>query len=447
MHMIIIQVLALIYLIFGIISIKLYHKFFNPVTIMCGIWSVILYLSSLCLFELCQASINSYFILALGVCFFMIGFTARNLFKKKYRIIIRNSNNTVRHKFSLRTKLVWALLIFTLVFEFINAKNSISILSNGGSLDSVLLSVRANASDARGTITNVINNLIVGPFKFAIVPICAYHIANKKQKIMSIFVLILLGIGVISSGGRVLVIYFIVSLCVSFTISHKRHTFSVDVIKRIKKQKKRFVILILFVLFIFILLSISRSGERLIQHTYLYFSMQPIMFETWTQNIKERGLYGCGEAALNGFTFHFLYLIKNIFSIPFPKHWYDVFNSIMLVDTNWKPITTYGLPANAYVSAFWYFYLDARIIGVILESFIWGWCCANVFKNAVNNPNIKNICLYSMFLFSVVDSYVRIRFATSDFVGGLLLMYFIFFRKKVCVEREEYENINCCSSL
>ena len=34
----------------------------------------------------------------------------------------------------------------------------------------------------------------------------------------------------------------------------------------------------------------------------------------------------------------------------------EVFNSIIAVDTDWKNITNSGLPANAYVSAFWYFY-------------------------------------------------------------------------------------------
>ena len=69
------------------------------------------------------------------------------------------------------------------------------------------------------------------------------------------------------------------------------------------------------------------------------------------------------------------------------------------------------------------------MLGIVLESFTWGWVCSSFFKNTINKPNVKNICIYSMILFSVVDSYVRIRFTTGEFVGGLLLLYFVLFKK------------------
>ena len=434
----VIRVISFGFLLVSVLAVRFCKKFFNPLTIMCGLWSIILFLSSLCLFNLLQADIGTYVAFILGISSFSIGFSIRFFKKKTYRLKVGRVLPDTNYDIEMRTRLVWVLLLFTLVFEVINSGRSFSILLNGGSLDSVLLSVRESATDVRGTITNVINNLIVGPFKFAIFPICAYNIASKQNKLMTLFILCLLGVGVISSGGRVFIIYLIVSLCVSFTILPFGKNIIRNTIKVVKKQKRRFIFLIAVMLAFFVLLSLSRSGSRLIQHTYLYFSMQPIMFETWARNINEKGLYGFGEAALNGFTFHILYLIKNIFQVPFPSHWYDVFNSIILVDTSWQPITSLGLPANAYVSAFWYFYIDGRLLGIVIESFIWGWVCSRGFKNTIKNPNMKNICIYSMILFSVVDSYVRIRFTTGDFVGGLLLLYFILFEKKTQIHAHTY---------
>lgn len=428
-----IRIISIGILVVSILAVRLCKKAFNPLTIMCVIWSIILFLSSLCLFNLRQADMETYLALVLGIVFFISGYLIGFFKKKTYRLRVGNTFLGADCDVEMRARLVWSFLVFALVFEVINSGKSLSILLNGGSLDSVLLSVRENAADARGTIMNVINNLIVGPFQFAIFPICAYNIVCKKNKFMTLFILLLLGVGVISSGGRVFVIYLIASLCASFTISPLGRNTMRNTIKKIRKQKRRFVILIAFMIVVFVLLSLSRSGNRLIQHTYLYFSMQPIMFETWSKSISEKGLYGFGEAALNGFTFHILYIIKNIFNIPFPNHWYDVFKSIILVDTSWKPITLQGLPANAYVSAFWYFYLDGRLPGIVIESFIWGYLCSKVFKKTIKNPNMKNLCIYSMILFSVVDSYVRIRFTTGDFVGGLLLLYFVLF-KNVQVE-------------
>lgn len=428
--MVFIRLVAFSFLFVCLCSIKLCKKVFNPLTVMCGIWSVILFLSSFCLFDLTQASINSYLVLAVGVIFFSIGFFVRYYKRKSIKLILGSKTSCSDITFELRDNIVWALLIFTLIFELAHAGQSISILLSGGSLDNVLSAVRDNAQNVRGTITNVINNLIVGPFKFAIFPICAYNIANKQNKIMTFFILLLLGIGVISSGGRVFIIYLIVGLCVSFTLSPNDEK---DLIKKIitsKKQKKRFISLLVIIFLAFIFLSKSRSGSKLLQHMYLYFSMQPIMFETWAKTISDRGLYGYGLGSLNGFTFHILYIIKNVFKIPFPGHWLQVFNSIISVDTNWQPITTYGLPANAYVSAFWYFYLDARLLGIVIGSFIWGWACSSVFKNTIRKRDMKSVCIYTIILFSVVDSYVRIRFATGDFVGGLLLLSFVLFKKK-----------------
>lgn len=424
-----IRVIAFVFFFVSIFGKIICKKIFNPLTIMCGIWSVILFLSSFCLFNLRQARIESYMALALGVICFSFGFVTNFFVKKKYRVSLESAVSAKNYTVELRTNLVWLLLLVALIFELANAGSSLSIILSGKSLDSVLIFVREGASDARGTVKNVINNLIVGPFKFAIFPICAYNIANRQNKVMTFLILFLLGVWVLSSGGRVFVIYLIVSLCVSFTISPSGKNAVRNAMNFVKTQRMRFGLLLGFMLVVFTLLSLSRSGKNLRQHMYLYFSMQPIMFETWAKNISEKGLYGFGEAALNGFTFHILYLVKNVFSLPFPSHWNEIFNSIISVDTNWKPITTSGLPANAYVSAFWYFYLDGRMLGIVLESFTWGWVCSSFFKNTINKPNVKNICIYSMILFSVVDSYVRIRFTTGEFVGGLLLLYFVLFKK------------------
>lgn len=408
-------------------GIKFTSKLFNPLTVFCGIWFVIFFLSSLQLYDIKQASFKVFMIMMLGTISFVVGFVIDYYFLKHKRIIVSKvrSNNC---DYFPRYRLIYGLMLFTLFFTIIGAKNSIGILLDGGNLDAVLIAVRKASASARGTIRNVINNLIVGPFTFAVFPICAYNIANKKHNELSILVIMQMLLGIVSSGGRAFLIYLIVLLCVGFTFSGECGE---QIKRKIEKtKKKRFLLLMGIFLALFVLLSLSRSGKNLYRHMYLYFTMQPVLFETWADIIDTRHLYGFGEATFNGFTFHVLYLIKNILCIPFPSNWNEIFNVIIETDTSWKPITNSGLPANAYVSAFWYFYLDARLFGVILLSFLFGVITSCSFKKAIKHPSIKNICIYGMMLYAVVDTYVRIRFTNGAYCGGLLLIAFVLFKKK-----------------
>lgn len=76
-----IRVIAFVFFFVSIFGKIICKKIFNPLTIMCGIWSVILFLSSFCLFNLRQARIESYMALALGVICFSFGFVT-NFFVK-----------------------------------------------------------------------------------------------------------------------------------------------------------------------------------------------------------------------------------------------------------------------------------------------------------------------------------------------------------------------------
>ncbi len=426
---------AILFLIISLVSIKTCKKIFNPVTVFCGLWTIIIFLSVLQLYDLKKSSYWTYFCIGIGVVFYIIGFYFDyNFFKvKEFKICIKKQaysrKLTKTYEYKPNYKIIYPLVIILLFTKLFTAKKSILTLLAGGNLDTVLLLTRAASQDARGTIMNVIHNLLTGPFEFAIYPILAYNIFNKKHTILSGTILIILLLGIVSTGGRSNLIYLMVCLCVVFTFSNKNLIGYSEQIKKIKKNKRHFIILGVVFIISFVIISISRSGQKLFKHMYLYFAMQPVMFETWVDIVKEKGIWGFGIASFNGFTFHILYLLKNIFKLTYPKHWYDIFNMILCVDSDWKPITNSGLPANAYVSVFWYFYLDGREIGIIILSFIFGIISGHYFKNAVKRQNMKNICLYAIILFCIADTYVRIRFAVSDYVGGFLLLNFLLFKK------------------
>jgi hypothetical protein len=110
---------------------------------------------------------------------------------------------------------------------------------------------------------------------------------------------------------------------------------------------------------------------------------------------------------------------------------------ILSVDSVWKPITNAGLPANAYVSVFWFFYLDGREIGIIILSALYGVFCSHYYRLVIKKMSMKSICLYSMVLFSAFDTYVRMRFTIGEFAGGFLLLSFVIFKRKKITTNNE----------
>lgn len=428
------MIYAYIGIIISIISFfyakKRCHRLLNPVTIFSVIWSSILFLSSLKLYDLNACSDLTYLRFLLGVIFFFVGFFV-NYDLPSFRLYKDTRNNDSNEEYIIdesKYKLLYIIVVFMIVYNIPYLTKSVRTLLSGGNLSIILSNFRQDSYMEARSLRKVMNNLIVGPMSYAIYPVCAYNIIKKRKSLLSIMIVLLMIMELLKNGGRTILIYFFLSLLVAFSYSKESKNFANKTKRFIRKNKRRFIGFAVLIMLIFAIASYSRTGSYLLLHSYYYFSMQPTMFEQWASIVDASGLYGFGEASLNGFTFYPLYIFKNIFNLSFPEHWYSIYNMVLDTDHIWMPITYLKRKANAYVSVFWFFYLDGRELGIILFSLIYGAFCSNWVKKVKRDSNMKNICLYSMVLFTVFDTYVRMRFFVSDFVGGFLLLSFFFFK-------------------
>ena len=181
-------------------------------------------------------------------------------------------------------------------------------------------------------------------------------------------------------------------------------------------------------------MTISR-GTRIFRNIYLNIAMSPRMFEIWSKTIEEEHIYGYGIGSLLGFFYPICYIIKNLFGLnSLPSVVQSMYNWTMLTDSKWvwpgDKIT-----ANAYVSLFWFFYMDARIIGILAGAFIFGFVASRSFQMALSKPNnVKHITYYCIIFYSVLFSFVRLQFTLSKFV--LAVIFVLFFAYKRVQERE-----------
>ena len=318
---------SILLIIFAFMSIKKTKKIVNPVTVLYFLWALIFFLSSIRLFDLRATSSYIYIILFLGLISFGIGFYF-NFFKRNKKNINLSSN----YKFNINYNIIYILSFISIAYFCTKLPYIINNLLNGGGLASIRSMAQDSSSmlNYNSPIINAIRILIVFPFSMAIIPISAadYWIGNKNKKVFILCIIIVI-LRVITEGGRILILYFILHMLISYFYSKNKK------LKIRKKSKNK----IIFLAIIFVLItSLSRSQGRLIKDSYYYFSMEPYMFEVWKDNVDNEKLMGYGESSLNGFIFPLVYIAKNTLSIPFPSHWNSIYNKIAETDSSWQII-------------------------------------------------------------------------------------------------------------
>lgn len=409
----------------------------NPVSVFYSLWFVIITLSYIRLFSLRETSNRIYGIIFLGLLFFAIGYYLIYIFSFKYSFKIKKKSDfkiLVNVKeYIPRYKLLYILGIIIILFYFLDFSKIFIYILKGSDLKYI----RELAQDSnsilnanRSLIENVIKNLIVAPGAMAFQPIVAIDFwKGKRDKKLIIINFLIILLRVITDGSRIVIVYFLIHMIVAFGFT-KNNINKVSVIKKKQKKEKIFIIMF-FIIGIFVLYkaTLSRSGENIIRFFYYYFSMEPYMFEIWSNKVDDLNIIGYGIAATNGFSFLLFYILKNGLRFSsYPVFWETIYNLIQATDSKWKIIAGEGITANAYVSLFWFFYLDGRIIGVIIGMFIYGFGTAVAFVKALKKDTTKHICIYSFILQGLFFSFIRFQFANLTYVVAFLIIMFFAYK-------------------
>lgn len=446
MQVYIAMIVCLIFICISIISIRIS---INPLLILGVLWLLILILNSLGLYQLNATNKEIYSIISWGIIAFGIGYIVVSIFKKKYTFSLNRVNKNIRintqRAYIPKYKLLCIMGIICIIFYLKSMPTILSLLINGEGLDTIRNMVQDPESivNVRSNIENAIRILIIIPVSLALEVIVAIDFwFGKRQKKLLVITLIMILLRVLTEGGRTPIVNFLMYLIIGFIfINLKNKRYKLNYNKN--KIKKRYIFLIIVLgAAILYYTTISRVTEEALKTTYYYFAMEPYMFDVWAQIANENKLIGYGMASLNGFIFPVLYVIKNFFGIPFPEYWASIYELILRTDSEWKVIASTGIRANAYVSMFWFFYLDGRVWGVIIGMFLYGMINANYFVNAIKYPNAKNVCIYSLIIQGLFFSFIRFPFSNLYYALAFLFIKFIAYKPIIQqVNAEEIQQI------
>ncbi len=405
----------------SIIIYLIYKKkmIINPLFIFNLIWLVIISLESLHLFNLLESSNKSHMIILLGLFSFNFGYL--------FYVLLHNTSSKKLIKkceYIPRYNILYILSFIVLLYYLIFAFNSLNLLIDGYTL----LDVRIQAQNTDSLsffdskIINAITILIIIPSGLIIQVIGASEFWYKKKKTMFFIGLVIAILSSIGFGGRTDILNFFLYLVIGYFFTNNLRK-----LRKIKKSKLLIVSLVSIT--ILTLFTFSRVGDNVIKNLYYYFSMEPIMLDIWVNKVDSLNLYGFGNASLNGFTFSFLYIFKNLFNTQFPSNFSNIYEIIRLTDSEWQFITLNSTRANAYVSIFWFFYLDGRMLGVFLGMMFYGSFIAVSYFKAKTSTNLKTIAVYSFLYQGLFYSFIRFPFSNLYYAIGYLGLVLLVFKK------------------
>ncbi|HEY8890104.1 MAG TPA: O-antigen polymerase [Clostridium sp.] len=407
-----------------------YHTFYNPGFLFCAFWTIIIGLGSLRLYGEIEASNHVYFIFLVGIICYAFGAI---LIGEKTIKIRKNGNaksSYILNRNDLQEKLFSVLAIISIVLCTRNLIKALPQLMSGASLGELRASywtvgegVISNAKDY--FIQNVINETLIT----TLIPIGVIEFVKNKKKKFPLFVSIYLLLSQwIINGGRIKFVDFILYFSISMMLMSKK-------IHVTKKQKKVFAVIIIAVISTLVYTTNQRQGHQGFWYAlYNDYTCSIPLMEITTKLAENSGDITYGIIGLRGFIEPIttvLQSIGHIDSIPqflTLAKYTNVFFSIGDGQRN-----------NAYVSSFFYFYLDWRMLGVIFGNLIYGVLSQNAYNLAKRRTDSCSMAIYLLFVSTIFTSNIRFNFSTPAYAYGVVLIYILYHfklkNKKVQYER------------
>jgi len=415
-------------------------KIIMPKTLFYLLWTFILLLSNLNLYNITRPSNFAYYLILTMLIFFLIGdlITKLNthninsfLIENKF---IKNINKfiiKIRTLFSKKPKfyLIYILSILFIFFTLIDCYVVIKNLMSGVPMYEIRhwrmgsFGIDLNPMLNRRTfVEEIFRSVILVPFETLLPPIAAYCFFNKNEKkkhkyfilILSLIVLILSSIA--GGGGRLGFIYYFGSFLLMFLVLLNKKSINY-------KKHFKFIILILFFGFICtILLTKIRTTNSFIKQVYTYFALPPTLLSLWLPEIVNTPhTYGL----LSLFGMH-SYVFRGLDAIGLnnlvPNIYYNVFQHVLNAE-NFLDVG-YGT-GNAFVTPIYYFMIDGGIPFVCIASLFLGFILSKVYNNIIKKMDIRNFVIYVLIMYGIFLTFIRIQTVIPAYIISFIFAFFL----------------------
>ena len=343
----------------------------------------------------------------------------------------RDEKKEVKVTIKPRFKLFYILSFFIILFNIIDSIIIIKEVINGTPMWQTRnwrLSPFGSSNpllDRRSFVEELFRTLVLTPFETIIPPITAFFFFNstdKKQryKLLINSIIVLVTSSIAGGGGRLGFLYYFGCFLLSFYVifKNKKHLRN-----EIKKSKKILLCMLIIGIIAVVILTSFRTGVgNFVKQTYKYFALPPTLLSIWLPSLEETThTYGMLTTfGLHSYFFRVLNMIGLDGLVP------EIYNNSFTHILNAEIFKDVGFGVgNAFVTPIYYFFIDGGYPFVCIASLLFGYIVSKLYDKFERNINIRSFTMYSLIMYGVFITFMRIQTAIPAYIISFVLMLYV----------------------
>jgi len=392
------------------------RSFFNPVTLTLTLFAVSSYLASLRLFGLFDFPDIAYTIVLVGCIAVFCGGMLANLgdLEPSRNVQLRREIAPERY---ISYRAANGLALVAIVVLFLTRVAILGVLLSGGGFDAVrayFLGYSGNLGFV-GTTDALLNRLVVSPIMFAGVPVLIYGLLRgEPNRLFTRLMVVAIVLNLATSGGRIIFAYAALQILVLMAVTGAR----------LRIRRRRFLGVVALLGLVIGAVTVMR-GNELVYEIYTYLAIPLPLLGHWASQMDAAGVSTNGLS----FVYGIVTLIVNALNAFGASASLSVSEAVNAPQDTWVLLLP-DRPFNAFVTMFYYFYVDFGIFGVALFGFIFGLVSQFLFCRARRTGDVRTVLILLLVVQAVASSFVRWAGTDGAFVIALILLLALTPRRK-----------------
>ena len=395
----------------------------NPMFLFNIEWSLIL---GLALFNTLGFNIISEytaFIILLGVIGFNLGiFCGTKLIGNAY-----DYNVIVLERFiqmPANRLIVEVIFIFPPVYLATKMMKVLPMLQSGLSYGYIRVQYWTTKTIVTSGFDYFLNNTACKACELVLVTYLLLEIFQRRVKVHHLLLAICtIALEVFIAGGRMILLETIFAIAIIFSISG----ISYDIPKIFRRRiKKILYVIILLAIFGIVFMTGDRQSEMSVIGAILSnFTLCLPLMDHLIDIVHTTGDMTYGFVFFRG-----IFEIICTFTGPLGIFNFPTILSQLDKYTNPFYSISNSQTANAYTSMFFDFYLDFGLLGVAMESLIFGLIIKRIYLRMREYPSDKNIIMYIIFAKAILYSFFQWKFMVGSYVLAVIITVFMYMPMK-----------------
>ena len=316
-------------------SYRFDKKLYNPITLFCSIWAVVIFMASLHLYNMKQVSDTAYLLIFLGMMCFSAGAIMANIIKN--RVVFRSSSHKMKkmNTYEINYSVVYVVGAIVLIYLVVESITAFFAYRSGIQMNELRSSMMGYSDTGyaggmailrQGPLALVYSFIFLPGFYSLLLVTSVDTVIGKRNKILIMMSVIAVILKNYAEGSRMCLTHLALYFMLLFLI-YKRGVLS-------KKAKKWIIRGVIIVVVVFLLVSsirFSTSQKTMTEQLYLYLTCSIPLFDHWLEFEKATGIYTYGAVSLLGLLRLPCNILKMV-GITFPT---VILNNANLIATNW----------------------------------------------------------------------------------------------------------------